>query len=242
MEGGHLAVCSSGVWPGRPKCGSRDRQMPRRPRRATGRFVFHVLNRAAQGLVLFENDGDYEHFLRLLIDTSRDIPMRLLAYALMPNHWHLVLWPCDDDALSRFMKRLTATHAQQWRARRRSVGRGAVYQGRFKAIAVQEDVHLLRVCRYVERNPLRARLAANADEWPWSSASAAEHGVARPALAPWPVPRPEDWLSQLNVPEPTHVLGRIRDAIRLGRHFGSDEWRAHLADELGWKALGRVMG
>ncbi len=216
--------------------------MPRRPRRASGQIVFHVLNRAVQGLVPFEQSSDYEHFLRLLRDTSREIPMRLLAYTLMPNHWHLVLWPGDDNGLSRFMMRLTATHAQQWRTGKGSVGRGAVYQGRFKAIAVQNDFHFLRVCRYVERNPLRARLAASAEDWPWSSASRSRAEAGRPELAPWPVPRPDDWPEQLNVPEPSQALSQIRDAIRLGRHFGSVEWRSRTARALKWRSGGRGPG
>ena len=88
--------------------------------------------------------------------------MRLLAWCLMPNHWHLVLWPRADGDLGRFVRRLTQRHTQAWHRRHGTRGQGHLYQGRYKAFLVQDDAHLLTVCRYVERNPLRAGLVAAA--------------------------------------------------------------------------------
>ena len=76
----------------------------------------------------------------------------------MPNHWHLVLWPPRDSQLSAYMQRLTTAHMRRWHAHRGTRGTGPVYQGRFKSLPIQEDGHLLTVCRCVERNPLRANL------------------------------------------------------------------------------------
>lgn len=216
--------------------------MPRRSRQSTGQLVFHVLNRAVQDVVLFNDRRDYQRFLDVLVDTIRHIPMRILAYALMPNHWHLVLWPFKDGDLAAFMKRLTATHAQLWRQQNGSRGRGAVYQGRYKAIAVQNDLHLVQVCRYVERNPLRARLVASAQEWPWTSAAPGAWEPNRPVLAQWPVRRPDDWLELLNTPEPTQTLHRIRSAVRRGRHFGTKGWRVQTAHRLSWREGDRGPG
>ena len=209
--------------------------MPRLPRVSTGRFVFHVLNRAVQGVTLFETAADYELFVDLLGDASRRLPIRILSFAIMPNHWHLVLWPLDDDSLSPFMKWLTGTHAMKWRATRGSQGRGAVYQSRFKAIAVQHDAHFLTLCRYVERNPVRARLVARAENWRWSSAAPATSSARWPAMSAWPVRKPKDWLDRLNVPESTRSLRGVRDAIRAGSHFGSASWRVKTAEALRWR-------
>jgi putative transposase len=89
------------------------------------------------------------------------------------------------------MHLLTVTHAQRWHAFRGTSGTGSVYQGRFKAIPIQSDRHLLLVCRYVERNPLRAKLVEDAADWRWSSLWRRIHG--RDAeLDPWPVPPPGD--------------------------------------------------
>jgi putative transposase len=210
--------------------------MPRRSRVSTGQFVFHVLNRAIQGVTLFELPADYEAFVEILAEALRRFPIRLLAYCIMPNHWHLVLWPLDDDSLSLFMKWLTAAHARQWRDARGTRGRGAVYQGRFKAIAVQHDRHFLRLCRYVERNAARAKLVPRAEDWHWGSAAPTVSLAGRPVLAPWPVRKPEDWMDLLNLPEPTRSLHSIRDAIRAGRHYGSASWRLRTSEALRWRS------
>ena len=121
-------------------------------------MVYHVMNRAAGRLILFESPSDYIAFERLLSLGQRRTPMRILAYCLMSNHWHLLLWPEDDRGLSVFMHWLTTVHARRWLLARDAVGRGAVYQSRFKSIPVQTGEHLLTVWRYIERNPLRANL------------------------------------------------------------------------------------
>src|SRR5436305_82424 len=87
----------------------------------------------------------------------------------MPNHWHLVLEPHEDGELSRFVGWLSLTHTQRWHAHRRSAGTGHVYQGRFKSFPIQDDEHFLTVCRYVERNALRAHLVKRAENWRWGS-------------------------------------------------------------------------
>src|SRR5690349_16171191 len=121
--------------------------------------------------------------------------MRTLAYCVMPNHWHLVLWPRRDEDLSRFMAWVTLTHTQRWHAYRQSAGNGHVYQGRFKSFPVQADEHFLTVCRYVERNALRAKLVDRAEGWRWSSVGRREQGraLATVWLTDWPVARPRRW-------------------------------------------------
>src|SRR5262245_24229590 len=106
--------------------------MPRTPRIAPGGYVFHVLNRANDRQVLFHSEGDYQWFLALMSNATTHCEMRVLAYCLMPNHWHLVLWPCNDGDLSRFMKKLSGAHASRLRASSKTQGYGHVYQGRFK--------------------------------------------------------------------------------------------------------------
>ncbi len=106
-------------------------------------------------MTIFEKDADYEAFERVLeeaVDRSRT---RLLAFCVMPNDWHLIVWPRQDGELSQFVGWLTLTHTQRWHAIRHSRGSGHVYQGRFKSFPVQGDEHFLTACRYVERNALR---------------------------------------------------------------------------------------
>ncbi len=128
-----------------------------------------MLNRANARMTIFEKDRDYEAFERVLGEAVDKYGTRLLSYCLMPNHWHLVLWPKEDGELSRFTGWLTLTHTQRWHAHHGTSGSGHVYQGRFKSFPVQDDEHFYTVCRYVERNPLKAKLVASAEDWRWSS-------------------------------------------------------------------------
>jgi putative transposase len=127
--------------------------------------IYHVLNRAIRRATLFETERDYEAFETVLWEAHQRLPMRIMAYCIMPNHWHLVLWPSRDGELSEFVGWLTATHARRWHEFRQTKGSGYVYQDRFKSFPVQGDEHFLIVCRYVERNALPAGLVRRAEQW-----------------------------------------------------------------------------
>ena len=111
-----------------------------RPLRPTSAdVVYHVLNRANARRTLFEDDGDYAAFARVLGRACERVSMRLLAYCVMPNHWHLVVWPRRDGDLSRFVNWLTLTHTQRWHQHRHTVGEGHVDQGRFTSFPVETN-------------------------------------------------------------------------------------------------------
>lgn len=218
--------------------------MARRPRICPGGLAYHVINRATAGLELFSKNPDYEAFERVLIEARQRHPMRLCAYVLMPNHFHLVLWPERDGQLSSFMKWLTMTHVQRWHAHRQSAGRGHVYQGRFKSFPIQTDAHFLSVCRYVERNPLRANLVPRAELWPWSSL-ACRQTPSQKSLAlldPWPVPLPRNWPARVNAPQSQKELDALHLSLRRGRPYGAADWSAHLAPRLGLQSTLHPLG
>lgn len=192
------------------------------------------MNRSARRLPLFEERQDYRAFLAVLTEAGQQRPMRLLDYCVMPNHWHLVLWPEHDGDLSRYLAWLTTTHALRWRAERATLGEGAVYQGRFRGIPVQTDSHFLAVCRYVERNPVRAGLVRRAEDWPWSSCSTREEKAGRPELAAWPVARPSNWLDLVNTIEPASSLAELRRCIDQRHPFGTADWQAQTMRRLGY--------
>src|ERR1041385_1414085 len=141
--------------------------MPRVARKAPGGVVYHVLNRANGRLRLFKKEDDFLAFEKVLLSAWERVPIRILGWCVMPNHWHLVLWPAKDGQVTAFMRWLTLTHAQRWKHAHDAVGHGHLYQGRFKSFPIQEDGHLLTVLRYVERNPLRAGLVSSAQDWRW---------------------------------------------------------------------------
>src|ERR1700693_3939953 len=126
--------------------------MGRALRAAAGGLVYHALNRAKGRRTRVEKPADYEAFERVLSEAQGEHPVPLLAYCVMPNHWHLVVAPVRDGDLSRFLGWVTLNYTQRWAARRHTTGSGHLYQGRFKSFAVEADEHFLTVCRYVERN------------------------------------------------------------------------------------------
>jgi putative transposase len=199
------------------------------------------MNRAARRLTLFETASDYAAFSGALREATERFEMRLLCYVVMPNHWHLVVWPASDETLSTAMAWMTAAHVRRWHRRHNSVGTGTLYQGRYKALAVQDRAHFYTVCRYVERNPVRARLVTRPVDWPWSSASAQPSANA-PRLVDWPVARPENWCDIVKHEEPLAELGELRRAIAKSRPFGTDSWAASTAASLGWTSGMRPPG
>jgi putative transposase len=167
--------------------------------------------------------------------------MRVLAYCLMPNHLHFVAWPRGDGDLARWMHWLLTTHVQHHHRRYGTNGR--VWQGRYKAFAIQHDHHLLAVMRYVERNPLRANLVGRAEDWRWSSL--AWRGRRRPPprlLAEVPVALPDGWIGRVNEPITEAELASIRLSVKRSRPFGDAEWTRQSAQQLGLDGTLRELG
>jgi putative transposase len=207
-------------------------------------MVFHVLNRGVGRRRLFDKPADYAAFEAIIEETLEKSPMRICSYSLMPNHWHLVLWPERDGDLAAFMQRLTVTHVTRWQKNRRRVGEGHVYQGRFKSFPVEEDDYFYQVVRYVERNALRANLVERAEEWQWSSLWRRERCTAdqRRWLGGWPVPQPRRWLELVNEPQSDAELEALRRCGKRGQPFGSDEWIKSTVKELALESTVRPRG
>ncbi len=216
--------------------------MPRRPRMATGNFIYHVMNRRAGSATLFHSDADFAAFQRVLEEARGRVAMRLLAYCVMPNHWHLIVWPQQDGDLSEYMRWLTLTHTQRWHAAHGTVGTGALYQGRFKSFPVQEGEHFYAVCRHVERNAIRANLVQKAEDWPWCSLWAWLHNTVDVSLYPWPLPRPSDWARIVDQPQDKAELHALHGSLQRGTPLGSPEWTEHTARLLGLESTLRPRG
>jgi putative transposase len=218
--------------------------MGRPLRVATGGYVYHALNRANAGLTLFEKHGDYQAFEELLLEAVERAETRLLCYCLMPNHWHLVVWPRKDGELSQFVAWLTLTHTQRWHAHRRSAGSGHLYQGRFKSFPIEQDAHFYTVARYVERNALRAKLVQQAEEWPWGSLHRWLQGSAedRALLSPWPLPRNRGWVEHVNAPQTAAEMEAMRRSMERGAPLGSPLWTDRVAKRLGLESTLRPRG
>jgi putative transposase len=210
---------------------------------APGGLIYHVLNRANARRRIFDRDGDYLAFEHTLGEVQDRIPMRILAWCLMPNHWHLVLWPRQDGDLSSYMRLVTLTHTQRWHACRDTAGTGHLYQGRFKSFVVQDDAHFLTVCRYVEANALRGHLVRRAEQWRWCSLwRACRGGEHPPRVHPWPVARPPDWPEYVNEAGASSELKALRECARRGTPYGELRWAEQIAGRLGLDCKLRARG
>jgi putative transposase len=209
--------------------------MPRRARVTPGGLVYHVLNRSVAGLPLFRKQGDYEAFERIMIEAHALHPTRILAWCLMRNHWHFVLWPREEGEITAFMRWLSHTHAMRWHVAHHTVGGGHLYQGRFKTFPIEEDDHFLRVCRYVERNAMTAGVVKRAQDWRWGSLWAHRQGDERlkTLLSDWPIERPANWVRLVNDPLTEKEMEAIQVCIARNRPYGNEEWQDKQIKRLG---------
>jgi putative transposase len=211
--------------------------MPRTARASAAGYCYHVLNRGNARATVFHQDRDYDAFLEMMAEATLRVPMRIIAYCPMPNHFHMALWPRADGDLSRWMHWLLTTHVRRYL--RHDHSSGHVWQGRFKAFPIQADDHLRVVLRYIERNPLRADLVERAELGRWSSLSGA--GPA-PTLDPGPAPRSEGWIEDVNAVMTEAECASIRESIRRDRPLGADLRIRETAGTLGLESSLRERG
>ena len=140
--------------------------MPRPLRPSIPGAYYHVTIRGNRRQRIFQDAVDYRAYLAELAKACQEFSCRLLVYALMPNHVHLVLYD-RPGTLSRFMQVLNARYTRHYNQRHNVIGH--LYQGRFYAKVITQDAYLLQVSRYVHLNPVRARLVARPEEYLWSS-------------------------------------------------------------------------
>lgn len=205
--------------------------------------MFHALNRGNCRMPIFEKEQDYLAFLKLMEEGRQRTAMRIVAWCLMPNHWHMILYPRRAADLSNFFRWVCTTHVRRWRMHRHSNGEGHLYQGRFKSFPIQRDEHLLKVMQYVEANPVRAGLVRQAQDWPFSSLWAGERPPeCRVQLDEELVIRPADWAGQVNESIGPEEILRLHTSIQRGRPYGSDRWTGAMAKRLGLQSSLREPG
>jgi putative transposase len=132
----------------------------------------------------------------------------------------------------------------RWHAHHRTVGTGHLYQGRFKAFPIQTDEHFYTVCRYVERNPLRAKLVRRAENWRWGSLWRRSHSLDQPdpLLSTWPLPMPDAWPDLVQRPQTEAELESLRRSVQRSAPFGQATWQARTAKRLGLEHTLRAPG
>jgi putative transposase len=180
---------------------------------------YHALNRGNRREAVYHKPADNDAFVKAMADAQLRLPVDLLGYCLMPNHFHLVLRPHADGDLGRWMQWLLTAHARRYH--RHYGTSGHIWQGRFRAFPVQEDDHLRSVLRYVERHALRAELVARAEDWKWSSLACWLRGDALLWTGDPPV-RDQNWQARVNESLSAGELQRLRHSVARGRPFGDE--------------------
>jgi len=218
--------------------------MPRVIRTDVGGEIYHILNRANARVQIFDNAKDYQIFEDILAEAIKKFDMRLLAYCVMPNHWHLVLYPKQDGDLQKFMGWLTNTHTRRWHTIKRTIGEGHLYQGRYKSFLCQTDDYLLSLIRYVERNAKKANLCNLAEDWKWSSIYKRERGAdeQKEILAEWPIEIPKNYLSLLNAKQNASEEDAIERSIIKNSPYGDESWIKKVSKDYGLEQTLRRVG
>ena len=218
--------------------------MARTNRVDVGGEIYHVLNRTNGRVKIFSSVTEYEHFEGLLLEGVALTGMRILAYCIMPNHWHLVLQPKNDGDLSAFMRWITTTHVRQRRVVTKSVGSGHLYQGTYKSFLVESDKHLVDLIRYVEQNPLRATLVDKAEQWQWSSLFRRKRGKVqdKKLLSPLPTSLPSNYRASVNTILTASQLQTIRQSITKSAPYGSEVWSAKIVRQYHLESTQRGQG
>lgn len=127
---------------------------------------YHIMNRGRRQEAIFSDRIDYDIFLSLLMETSEMWNVRVTAYCLMTNHYHILLQTPDAN-ISRSMRHLNSLYTQKYN--RRHGYDGPLFRGRYKSILVPEDSYLLQLVRYIHKNPVKAGLVSEMGNYPWSS-------------------------------------------------------------------------
>jgi len=212
--------------------------MPRPLRPIDEGLAYHVINRGNNRQRVLAKKADFEAFLGTLLELKERKPFKLYGYCLLDNHFHLLIRP-SGASISRIMQSVLVSHTHRYHKHHRSAGH--VWQGRFKSPVIQNDEHLLTVLRYIEANPLRAKIVERAEEYPWSSyphhgAGQADELVDRlilyEELSATPAARQRKWAEKVHRPIEEQALAAIRRASATGRPYGNPVWVERLAKKL----------
>ncbi|MDP6527435.1 MAG: transposase [Candidatus Pacebacteria bacterium] len=200
---------------------------------AVGDTVYHVINRANGRATIFKSKKDYQHFESLLGEGKQLVGMRILSYCIMPNHWHLVLYPKKNTDMGEFMRWVTTTHVRQRHSQTESIGYGHLYQGTYKSFPVESDKHLIDLIRYVEQNPLRAKLVKRAENWQFSSLWRREKGTStqQKLLSKLPTALPNNYIESVNQILNKEVLETLRNSVNKGTPLGSSKWTKRMVEK-----------
>jgi len=214
--------------------------MPRISRGLADESIYHIINRGNGGQVVFQKNKDYEVFISLMSDAKIRYDVKILAYCLMPNHFHIVLMPHRSADLSKWMQWLMTSHVRRYHKHYGTSGH--VWQGRYKSFLIQKDNHLLTVLKYVESNPLRAGLVNSVKDWLWSSCMESLGKKPKLLLDEVPIELPKEWDKFLDEPIAEKELDKLRQSTNRQAPYGDSLWQIEASKRFGLESTVRPRG
>ncbi len=206
--------------------------MARLARSTVPGYPHHVLQRGNRDQQVFESEADYRRYLEWLREYATRYGVDIGAYCLMPNHVHVICVPRSDGALTRTFNTTHMRYAQYFNGKREATG--PLWRARFMS-CILDGPSVLEEVRFIETNPVRARLVSPADAYPWSSARSHVTGEPDPLLSKDGLiqVKQTDWASYLAESGEEFIIRRVRERLRTGRPAGEPEFVRVLEDKLG---------
>ncbi|MBN2894581.1 MAG: transposase [Campylobacterales bacterium] len=213
--------------------------MPRIARGETVGGIYHLINRGNMRMQVFDDAEDYEYFFDLLAKAKLKERVELHAYALMPNHFHLLLSPQREGSLSRFMQWVMTSHVRHYHKKNKTSGH--IWQGRYKSFLVQQESYYVTLLHYIEANALRAGLVKKAEEYMYASLHERIHHNRALLHEPY-VALGSDWIERVNTALSLFELERVRNSVNRQSPLGDEAWQIETAQRLGLMATLNARG
>lgn len=214
--------------------------MPRSARAIADNCFYHLINRGNCRQKVFHKEGDYDAFLDVLLGARQKYSVKVLAWCLMPNHFHLLVQPEEAVQLNKWMQWVITTHVRRYHKHYGTSGH--LWQGRYKSFIVQGDEHLVTVVRYIEGNPVRAMLSPAAAQWPWSSHQVRNAGSKELLPDQLPFHLTEDWSTFVDTPLTDMEIDKIRNSVNRQAPFGHEKWIDEICVRMGLESTLRRRG
>lgn len=208
--------------------------MPRIARVVAAEYPHHITQRGNYRQKIFSSDADYKKYIALLRDEAKRYYLTVVAYCLMPNHVHLIGIPQKEDSMGKVFKYVNMKYSQYYNKKMHVSGH--LFQGRFFSCIIDEQ-HTIACVRYIERNPVRARMVNNPCLWESSSAKVHcevnkydELGVNK--LFDYIEYNQKDWKKFIELSDNPDEIKQIRESTRKGRPLGSNDFVEKLEGKL----------
>ena len=210
--------------------------MARLPRLVVPQALHHVIQRSHEGILLFRDNEDHTVFLNWLAQAAKQFQVAIHAYILMPDHFHLLLTPSDEQGLSKFMQWIGRYYVPYFN--RKYQRSGSLWQGRYKATVLEAEKYFLQCSLYVEGSPLRSGLVSDASEYPWSSYQhhigqrvdplVSDHPIFW-ALGNTPFQREANYKEMMSQSFSASEMAQLGDAVQKGWLLGSAAFQADIS-------------